>query len=261
MSFQTTVALLGTGLAVGVLGSLLGVGGGIVLVPVLTLLFGLPVHVAIGTSLVCVIANSIGAGVAAPRERSADVRLALRLEIATVAGALGGGLVAGALRGGTLMIVFGAVMLLTSLYLFKRSGQQRDEHPEAMFAQDYEVKNWPLGTSLSAGAGAISGLLGVGGGFLKVPVMDAIMGIPLGIATATSNYMVGVTAAASVFTYYGRGEVWPAVVVPIAGSVYLGAALGTRLLPKVRAVWLRRALAVVLVLVSFQMVWKGIHHG
>ncbi len=254
------LALLATGLVAGILGALLGLGGGIFLVPALTLIFGLPIRTTVGASLVAVIATSAGVAAVAPPGRGADVGLALRLEVATAVGALAGGLAAGMISAQALSILFALVVFLTAGYmLFKTRQKPKGGMPERMFRQDYTPHHWPAGLSVAGLAGMISGLLGVGGGFIKVPTMYAVMGVPLGIATATSNFMVGITAAASVFIYYGRGDIHPLVVIPTALGVFAGAILGVFLLPKVRVSWLRLALIGLLILMGVQMLLKGLN--
>ncbi|MCG3211100.1 MAG: hypothetical protein FOGNACKC_04737 [Anaerolineae bacterium] len=253
------LALLTAGLAAGVLGALLGLGGGIFLVPALTILFGLPIRVAVGTSLVGVIATSAGVAAVAQRGRGADVGLALRLEVATTAGAIGGGWLAGLVSGQALTILFAGVVFFTAGYLFYKSRQQaKRSAPERLFSQDYRPRRWLTGLSVSSLAGMISGLLGVGGGFIKVPVMYGVMEVPLGIATATSNFMVGITAAASVFVYYGRGDIHPLIVVPTALGVFIGAMLGVYVLSRLRVTWLRLALIGLLVLMGVQMLVQAL---
>jgi uncharacterized membrane protein YfcA len=254
------LALLGTGLLAGILGALLGLGGGIFLVPALTLLFHLPVRAAVGTSLVGVIATSAGVAAVAPRGRGANVALALRLEVATAAGALGGGLLAGLISGQVLSILFAAVVFGTAAYLlYKARPRAGGGKPEQLFRRDYRLHDWPLGLSVASLAGMASGLLGVGGGFIKVPAMYAIMGAPLGVATATSNFMVGITAAASVFVYLHRGDVHPLMVVPTALGVFAGAMLGVYILPRLRVAWVRLGLIALLVVIGVQMLLRGLH--
>jgi uncharacterized membrane protein YfcA len=254
------LALLGAGLLAGILGALLGLGGGIFLVPALTLLFHLPVRAAVGTSLVGVIATSAGVAAVAPRGRGANVALALRLEVATAAGALGGGLLAGFVSGQVLSILFAVVVFGTAAYLlYKARPHARDGKPEQLFRRDYRLHNWPGGLAISSLAGMASGLLGVGGGFIKVPAMYAVMGAPLGVATATSNFMVGITAAASIFVYLHRGDVHPLMVVPTALGVFAGAMLGVYILPRLRVAWVRLGLIALLVVMGVQMLLRGLH--
>jgi uncharacterized membrane protein YfcA len=253
------VALLGTGLLAGVLGALLGLGGGIFLVPALATLFHLPIRIAVATSLVGVLATSAGVAAVSPPGRGADVSLALRLEVATAAGAILGGLIAGRASSQVLSILFALIVFFTAVYLFRKTRQPvASVVSERLFHRDYHLRNWPIGLAVSSVAGMVSGLLGVGGGFIKVPTMYAIMGAPLGVATATSNFMVGITAAASIFVYYGRGDIHPLVVIPTAIGVFVGAMLGVYALPRVRVAWLRLALVGLLVLMGAQMLLKGL---
>jgi uncharacterized membrane protein YfcA len=151
---------------------------------------------------------------------------------------------------------------VTAFYTYQKSRPRRAPASEAvvevLYSSDYRPRHWLIGLGFSGVAGALSGLTGVGGGFIKVPVMYSVMGIPLGVATATSNFMVGITAAASAFIYYGRGDVYPLVAVPTALGVFGGAVIGARLAPRLRVGTLRQALVLLLVLVAGQMAWKGI---
>ncbi len=254
------LALLGTGVVAGVLGALLGLGGGIFLVPALTLLFHLPIHIAVGTSLVGVIATSAGVAAIAPRGRGADVPLALRLEVLTAAGAIAGGLLAGVISTQVLSILFALVVFSTAGYVLLKARHRADASvQERLFYFNYRLHHWPAGVAVSSLAGMVSGLLGVGGGFIKVPVMYAIMGAPLGVATATSNLMVGITAAASVFVYYGRGDIHPLVVIPTALGVFAGAMLGVYILPRLRVAWLRLGLIGLLVIMGVQMLVRALN--
>lgn len=254
------LALLATGLLAGILGALLGLGGGIFLVPALTLLFHLPIRIAVGTSLVGVIATSAGVAAVAPRGRGADVGLALRLEVATTAGAIAGGLLAGLVSPRVLSALFAFVVFFTAAYLiYKGRNQAGSRVAERLFHQDYRPGRWPAALAVASLAGMLSGLLGVGGGFIKVPVMYAIMGVPLGVATATSNFMVGITAAASIFVYYGRGDIYPLVAIPTALGVFGGAMLGVYILPRLRVASLRLALVGLLVFIGVQMLLRGLH--
>jgi uncharacterized membrane protein YfcA len=255
------VGLAVTGLAAGILGALLGLGGGIFLVPALSLLFGLPMRVAVGTSLVGVIATSAGVAAVARRGRGADVGLALRLEMVTAAGAIAGGWLAGLISAQLMSILFAVIVFLTAAYLLYKTWRQRNNkasESERLYRQDYHPRHWPAGLSVASLAGMVSGLLGVGGGFIKVPVMYAVMDVPLGVATATSNFMVGITAAASVFVYYGRGDIHPLVVIPTALGVFVGAMLGVFTLSRLRVAWVRTALMGLLLLMGVQMLIHGL---
>jgi uncharacterized membrane protein YfcA len=251
------VALFGTGLMAGVLGAILGLGGGIFLVPVLTLLLHLPIHIAIGTSLMGVIATSAGVAVAASRGRGADVALALRLEMVTAAGAILGSWLAGRVSARMLSLLFACVVFVTAAYVFYKDRYQTQHQESESLFQAYRPRHWVVGSLVAGLAGAVSGLLGVGGGFIKVPIMYAVMEVPLGIATATSNFMVGITAAASVFVYYGRGDIHPWVVIPTTLGVFIGAMLGVYVLGHLRVVWLRKALIGLLLVIGVQMLLRG----
>lgn len=255
---MTILLLLGIGLLAGVLGAILGLGGGIFLVPLLTLFFHLPIRVAVGTSLVGVIATSAGVAAFAPRGKGGDVELALRLEMATTAGAIGGGLLAGAFSSRVLHVMFAAIVFISAGYtLYKGRSGRKESRQEALFSEDYHPRNWPAGLSAAGVAGMVSGLLGVGGGFIKVPIMYALMNVPLGVATATSNFMVGITAAASVFVYYGRGDIYPMVAVPTAVGVFIGAVSAVYALKRIGAAWIREALVVLLILLGVYMLAAG----
>lgn len=252
------LALFLTGVAAGVLGAVLGLGGGMFLVPALTLLFDLPMRTAVACSIVGVLATSAGAGAFAPRGRGADVELALRLEVATTAGALAGSLVAGLLSSGALSILFAVVAFFNAGYtLYKAQRRPVYAPPEALFARDYRPRRWGIGLSASALAGMLSGLLGIGGGIIKVPVMYSVMDVPLGIATATSNFMVGITAAVSALVYYLRGDIYPMIAIPIALGVFAGATAGVWLLTRLRVGWVRTALIGLLIVMGVQMLLRG----
>jgi hypothetical protein len=261
----TWLALAGVGLGAGMLGAMLGLGGGLFLVPVLTLLFDLPVRVAVGASLIGVIATSAGVASIARPGRSADVGLALRLEIAATAGALLGSLAAGRLSPRALSLLFAGITLAAAAYTYlktrRRVGVASEDAVEALFRTNYRPTHWLAGLGLIGLAGTLSGLTGTGGGFIKVPVMYSLMDVPLGVATASSNFMVGITAAASALLYYSRGDIYPWVAVPTALGVFVGAVTGARLAARLHVATLRKALIVLLVLVAVQMAWKGLHGG
>ena len=261
----TWLALASVGLAAGMLGAMLGLGGGLFLVPALTLLFDLPVRVAVGASLIGVIATSVGVASVSRPGRSADVSLALRLEIAATLGALLGSLAAGLLSPRALSLLFAGITFAAAAYTYlktrRRIGPASEDAVEALFRTDYRPAHWPAGLGLLGLAGALSGLTGTGGGFIKVPVMYSLMDVPLGVATASSNFMVGITAAASALLYYSRGDIYPWVAVPTALGVFLGAITGARLAARLHVATLRKALIALLVLVAIQMAWKGLRGG
>jgi uncharacterized protein len=258
----------------GAFGSLLGLGGGIIVVPALTLALGLDIRYAIGASIVSVIATSSGAGATYIKEHLVNLRVAMFLELATTLGALLGAFVAGLVSSQWLYVVFSAVLVPTAVAMWRNPDlHPRPPRPDALadrlrlhgHAPDgatgevraYRVCRTRLGFALSGLAGAVSGLLGIGGGILKVPAMNVVMRLPLKSAAATSNFMIGVTAAASAGVYFVRGDIDPFVAGPVALGVLLGTQLGTRLLRRIRGRTLRRVFTAVLLVVAAQMLRRG----
>jgi uncharacterized protein len=261
----------------GLLGALLGLGGGIIVVPALTLLLDVHIRYAIGASIVAVIATSSGAAAAYVRERLANLRLGMLLEVATTAGAITGAYLAGMITGRWLYLIFAAVLAYTAAAMFFR----RDDKPSASPKRTdpladrlvlhgryydpalqhrvaYDVARTRLGLALSYVAGTVSGLLGIGGGVLKVPVMNVAMHLPMKAATATSNLMIGVTAAASAGVYFLRGDIHPFVAAPVVLGVTLGATFGSLLMGRLPASWLRLLFVILLTLLCVQMLMKGL---
>ena len=266
----------GISIGAGVVGSLLGLGGGIIVVPALTLLLGIDIRYAIGASVVSVIATSSGAAAAYVRERMTNLRVAMLLEIGTTTGALSGAFLAGVVGGRWLFVVFGLVLGYSALAMFRHrhdppgGGVPADRLADRLRLHGsyfdgaegrevgYRVARTPLGLALMYLAGVVSGLLGIGSGALKVPAMDLAMRLPIKASTATSNFMIGVTAAASAGVYFARGDIDPFVAAPVAAGVLLGATAGSRLLARLHGGRIRVAFVVVLLWVSAQMLWKGI---
>jgi uncharacterized membrane protein YfcA len=256
------------GMIAGLFGSVLGLGGGVLIIPMLNLIFGVPMREAIGASLVCVIATSSGAASLYVKKRLADIRLGMTLELATTLGAIVGGLVAGILTPELLSVLFSLLLIYTAGTMFRKKVEPEDsETSNSQSLSDegaspgYQVCRLPLGMGASFFAGNVSGLLGVGGGIIKVPVMYLFMGVPLKVAVATSNFMIGVTATASAFVYFSRGDVQPLVAGPTMLGVFLGATLGSHLFPKIKSAHLEKALAFVLFGVALEMLFKalGLH--
>jgi len=237
-------------------GSYLGVGGGVFLIPFMTLALGVQIKVAIATSLIGVIATSSGAASVYVRDHLTNLRLAMFLEVATTLGAITGALVALSVPGEDLYVVFGIVVLYAAVTMLRvretarqRAYQAGDESPltkylnlsSVYFDQEdqgvyrYRVERPLAGFGISAAAGVFSGLLGVGGGFIKVPAMNVLMRVPMKAAVATSNFMIGVTAAASAFIYYSQGLVDPGLAAMVIIGVFTGTNLGTRLLSHAKA--------------------------
>jgi uncharacterized membrane protein YfcA len=261
----------------GLLGSLLGLGGGIIIIPVLTLWLHVNIRYAIGASIVSVIASSSGAAATYVRERLANLRVAMVLELATTSGALSGAFLAGMIGTRALYLIFAAVMAYSSVMMFRKmggGGSDRSNRPapwadrlrlhssyydEALGKEiPYRVVSTRIGLGLMYVAGIVSGLLGIGSGALKVPAMDLAMALPVKVSIATSNFMIGVTAAASAGIYFTRGDIDPFVAAPVAIGVLLGAASGSRWLGRLQSNTLRVIFVIVLLWVSVQMLRQGI---
>jgi len=271
-----TLLLFLISITAGVVGSLLGLGGGIIVIPALTLLFKIDIRYAIGASIVSVIATSSGAAAAYVRERLTNLRVAMVLEVATTTGALTGASIAGLIDGRWLYLVFGLVMGYSSLMMFRnrhdatlvpiKTSRWADalrlhgEYFDPALGRKvaYRVANTRIGLALMYVAGVVSGLLGIGSGALKVPAMDLAMRLPIKVSTATSNFMIGVTAAASAGVYFVRGDIDPFVAAPVATGVLVGATIGSRLLGRLQGTTVRRFFVVVLLVVSAEMLWRGI---
>ncbi|MCE9589840.1 MAG: sulfite exporter TauE/SafE family protein [Planctomycetes bacterium] len=274
---EFTASVFGIALTAGLIGSLLGVGGGIVVVPGLALLLGVDVHLAIGASLVGVVATSTGAAAAYVRDGLANLRLAMLLEVATVAGALAGAVLANRFDQHVLFMIFGGLLVYASAAMFITQIRAKTDKPvphdaladrlrlsgmyhDKATGKDvhYRATRTWLGLSVSLVAGLISGLLGVGGGILKVPTMHLGMRLPIKVSTATSNLMMGVTAAAGAGVFFARGQVAPLIAAPVAAGVLIGATAGSRFLPRIHSAWIRGAFTVLMVYVAFEMLRKGI---
>lgn len=270
-----TLLVFAASIAAGFTGSILGLGGGIIVIPVLTLLFRIDIHLAIGASIISVIATSSGAAAAYVREHMTNLRVAMFLELGTTAGALSGAFLAGVLAGRWLFIVFASVLGFSALAMFqKRHSMPGEPVPTDAVADrlglhgkyvnyagetiHYRVTRSLLGLALMYVAGVVSGLLGIGSGSLKVPAMDLGMRLPIKVSSATSNFMIGVTAAASAGVYFMRGQIDPFIAAPVAAGVLVGALVGSRLLPKLQGKTLRIAFVVVLGWICLQMLYKGI---
>jgi uncharacterized protein len=260
----------------GVFGALLGLGGGVILVPILTLLLRIDIHYAIGASIVSVIATSSGAAAAYLRDGVTNIRVAMFLEIGTTLGAIFGAFIAGFIGGPGLFIIFGLVLAYSAYAMFRRRDAELPTGvvmgPLANYLQlgssyydtalnrmvTYNVRGARYGLPLMFVAGAVSGLLGIGSGVLKVPAMDIAMKLPMKVSTATSNMMIGVTAAASAGVYFIRGDVNPFIAAPVAMGVLIGATLGTRIMMRTKSTVIRRVFIIVLGFVALQMLVKGL---
>ncbi len=261
----------------GAFGAWLGLGGGVFIVPALTLALGVNVRYAIGASIVSVIATSSGSAASYVRSRVTNMRLGMLLEVGTTLGAVVGSVVATQVPVAALFITFAVVLLYAAAVMLRpvqehahlAPADQRGVarwlglggayHDEALGQTvEYGVAHPGLGLAASGVAGAVSGLLGVGGGIIKVPAMDLLMRVPIKAASATSSFMIGVTAATSAGVYFARGDVHPALAAPVAAGVLAGTRLGTRLLVRLRGGTTRRVFAVVLVFTAVQMLLRGL---
>jgi uncharacterized protein len=259
--------------AAGFLGSLTGLGGGVVIVPFLTLVFGVDIRYAIGASLISVIATSSGAAAAFVKEGFTNIRIGMFLEIATTLGALAGASLAARVSTHIMAVVFG-VVLLFSAYVSRHSkrvpaSEDRPDHLATLLRMDgsfpslsgpvrYHVHSVPGGFSLMFIAGILSGLLGIGSGAIKVLAMDQIMRIPFKVSTTTSNFMIGVTAAASAGVYLNRGFIDPGLAMPVMLGVLAGSLIGARVLPVARTRILRTVFAVVILVLGLEMIYNGL---
>jgi uncharacterized membrane protein YfcA len=267
----TALVWLGA-VAAGFLGALTGLGGGVVIIPLLALAFRVHMHYAMGAALVSVIATSSGAAAAYLREGYSNIRVGMFLEIATCLGALAGALLAGLLSPNVLAVIFGAV-LLVSAYLSGRSHAEPslEGDPDPLAAKlrldstyptpdgprKYHVRRVPLAFAVMVVAGVLSGLLGIGSGAFKVLALDQVMRLPFKVSTTTSNFMIGVTAAASAGVYLRRGWIQPGLALPVMLGVLLGSMLGARVLTVARVPALRIVFGLVVVALALQMISMG----
>jgi uncharacterized membrane protein YfcA len=261
-------------LAAGLLGALTGLGGGVVLVPLLTLVFHVDIRYAIGASLISVIATSSGAAAAYVREGFSNIRIGMFLEVATTTGAVFGAFLATRVPTRALAIIFGFVLVYSAWLSWQQTHHpETTPHPRNLWSDrlrmsgsypdgnggqhDYTVDRIPAGFATMFGAGTLSGLLGIGSGAVKVLAMDRIMRIPFKVSTTTSNFMIGVTAAASAGIYLQRGYINPGLAFPVMLGVLAGSLLGARLLPKTRVSLLRIIFTFVILALGIEMIVNG----
>jgi uncharacterized membrane protein YfcA len=271
-----TAFLFATSILAGFLGSLTGLGGGVVIVPVLAILFHVDIRYAIGASLVSVIATSSGTAVAYVREGLSNIRVGMFLEVATTMGALLGAYLTAKVSSHSIAIIFGAALLYSahaSLRTFRTAGSMAtvSEHVDPLAAQlrmngsypgpsgeqPYSAQHIPLGFGIMFGAGALSGLLGIGSGAVKVLAMDQAMKLPFKVSTTTSNFMIGVTAAASAGVYFSRGYIDPGIAMPVMLGVLAGSLIGVHVLVKARVAALKLIFGMVIILLGFEMIYSG----
>lgn len=270
---EWTLIISGGAFLAGMLGSLTGLGGGVVIVPMLSLLFGVDIRYAIGASLVSVIATSSGAAAAYVKEGFSNIRIGMFLEIATTVGAVFGAFLAAGVSTGLIAVIFGIVLIYSAITsVSKYNIKSVDRPPDKLASRlrlngsypvkgekvNYNVYNVPGGFGMMFIAGTLSGLLGIGSGAAKVIAMDKIMHIPFKVSTTTSNFMIGVTAAASAGVYLTRGYIDPGLAMPVMLGVLLGSVLGARILVRVRTKWLRILFSVVVFVLAVEMIYNGI---
>jgi uncharacterized membrane protein YfcA len=275
VGLMTLLIWLGS-LVAGLLGSLTGLGGGVIVVPLLTLGFGIDLKYAVGASLVSVIATSSGAAAAYVKEGYTNVRIGMLLEVGTTIGALSGALIASYVARSTIGIVFGAVLILSAYLAMQPKHEGGADGPADKLAEklrlngtyptenglkSYRVTGIPGGFILMFGAGLLSAMLGIGSGSIKVLAMDQIMKIPFKVSTTTSNFMIGVTGAASVGYYLSQGYIDPVLAAPVMLGVLGGSLLGARILGGAKVKVLRSIFAIVISVVGLEMIYKGFQGG
>ena len=267
-----TLILLAASYCAGLLGSLTGLGGGVVVIPVLTLCFGVDFHYAVGAALVASIATSSGSGSAYVKEGVTNIRLGMFLEIATTIGAVCGAAVAIYLNSNTIAIIYGGVLVLTAAMQQRRKSDHDGVVGSEMARRLKLFSSWPQkdgtmkhyqlrhvggGFSVMYVGGVLSGILGIGSGVLKVIAMDGIMKVPFKVSTTTSNFMMGVTACASAVIYVQRGNIVPGMACPVMIGVLFGALTGAKLLKRLDVRILRRIFCIVILMVAANMIYQG----
>lgn len=247
--------LLVLGLVAGGIGALAGIGGGIIITPMLAMYLGVPMHQAIGVSLTAVIATSTATSSVYVERGLSNIRLGMTLEMATTLGAAIAAIVAGFIDRRTLAVLFSLFLIYTATSMVRKAWGSRNQKNDPG-VPPYEIRRYPLGLGASLLAGGFSGLLGIGGGPIKVPIMYLFMGVPLRVATATSNFMIGVTAATSAYIYYGRGDIPLHIAAPIVIGVFAGSLLGARLAPRVKTTYVLFLLIFVTAYLAVSMLYK-----
>jgi len=268
-----TLGAFGTSILAGLLGALTGLGGGVVIVPVLCVLFKVDIHYAIGASLVSVIATSSGAAAAYVREGYSNIRVGMLLEVATTLGALLGAYLTAKISGNWIGVIFGVVLLYSAWASMNKSPSEpkrlqpdalairlnlRGSYPVKGGKDEYVAQHVPAGFSIMFVAGALSGLLGIGSGAVKVLAMDQVMGLPFKVSTTTSNFMIGVTAAASAGIYLSRGYILPGLSMPVMLGVLVGSLVGSRILVNAHVKTLRLVFSIVIVALGLEMLFNGL---
>ncbi|MEF9951361.1 MAG: sulfite exporter TauE/SafE family protein [Clostridium sp.] len=273
---EFTLEIFLVSIVAGGMGALLGLGGGMILSPALTILFGIDIKYAIGASLISVIATSTGSAIAYIKENITNIRVGMFLEVATTLGAIFGALLAGFLPSSFLYIIFGLLLVYSSINMIKNrkceiDNSIKDDPLSNRFALSgeyydkatgetikYKAKKVKQGFSIMVGAGVASGLLGIGSGSFKVIAMDTFMKLPLKVSSATSNFMMGVTAAASATIYFFRGDIHPLIAGPVALGVLCGSFIGARLMQRLKSKTLRLIFIPIIIYMSIEMILKGL---
>ncbi|OKS85398.1 sulfite exporter TauE/SafE family protein [Mucilaginibacter polytrichastri] len=269
-----TLLLLAGAYLAGLVGSLTGLGGGVVIIPLLTLVFHVDIRYAIGAALLASIANSSGAASAYVKEGITNIRLGMFLEIATTVGAVVGALIAVYTPTNTIAILFGSILLFSAAMTLRKKNQEallvgspaanklklNNSYPTKDGEVSYKLKNVGAGFSIMTVAGIFSGLLGIGSGALKVLAMDSTMHIPFKVSTTTSNFMIGVTAAASAVVYLQRGYMDACIAFPVVLGVLCGAFTGSKLLPRIDAKVLKYIFCTAIAFVAVEMIYNGYNH-
>jgi len=270
---MSELLLFGVAISAGFVGALLGLGGGIIVVPALTLMYNVNIRYAIAASLISVVATSSGAAASFLKDSLTNLRLGVFLEIGTVVGAVAGFLLASHIDAKALYFLFAFFILFSAVMMLRKRTEHAAfaNHPwadslglDSHYPDDrgvvrpYKVAHVPFALAVMMVAGVLSALLGIGSGIFKVLAMDGAMKLPIKVSSATSNFMIGVTAAASAGAYYLRGDVRPEIAAPVALGIIIGSFLGARAMNKIPAARLRQIFVGVLAVVAVQMVWKGL---
>jgi len=269
--FEFVILIFVVSIFAGIFGSIVGLGGGVVVIPVLTILLGVDIHFAIGASIVAIIGTSSGAASTYVKDKVTNLRVGMFLELASASGAIVGAAIAAYTNSPILELVFGVILLITVIPTLTRIGEDIPKSPElkglakrlglkGAYTEtdgrliEYNATRPVSGLAGTAVAGVLSGLLGIGGGGFKVISMDLAMKLPMKVSTTTSNFMIGVTAASSAGIYFARGDVNPLIVAPVALGILIGAAIGARILLRSRNPTVRKAFAIVLAVAALQMI-------
>lgn len=270
---MSEILLLLTSIFAGFIGSLIGLGGGIIIVPVLTLIYHIDIRYAIAASLISIVATSSGAAASYLKDSLTNLRLAVFLEIGTVTGAIFGFIISSYIQSKILFLLFGILLVVSALLTLKTRTETISEtsHPWADKLKlnsgypekngqwiNYKVEQVPQGLVMMFGAGILSALLGIGSGIFKVLAMDKMMKIPIKASSATSNFMIGVTASASAGAYLLRGDIQPEIAAPVAVGIIIGSFFGAKAMVKMSSYRIRQIFVIILLITSVQMIMKGL---